>query len=463
MKTYDAVVIGAGPGGYVGAIRLAQRGVKTAVIEREHVGGVCLNWGCIPSKAMIAAANHYKRLEHLKEFGIEVGQSSFHWDRLREHKSKVVKKLTGGVESLLKSNKVDVIKGEATFKSSTTLAVKGQEDVSFKNAIIATGARPLELKAFPIDGTSIVHSKHIFDIAEVPKKLLVLGGGVIGLELSMVFRRLGSEVTIVEMAPTVIPGQDQDIIKAIGKVLEREGVRVLTSTTALESKKSGKNLSVSVKKADGQTETLPGDLLLMAVGMRPNADALNLQSAGVKLTEKGFVQINEKKQTSVPHIFAIGDVAGPPLLAHKASHEALMVADLLTGHTPISPRAIAGAIFTDPEIASVGLTEEQARAKGEVSIGTFPFAALGKSIATGETEGFVKIIAEKASEKIVGLHIIGHEASALIGEAALALEMDAVLEDVASTIHPHPTLNESIMEAAEAALGQAVHIPNRRR
>jgi len=467
MKTYDAIVIGAGPGGYPCGIRLGQLKQKVLVIEKESPGGVCLNWGCIPSKALINAANTYEKIKH-GGMGLKVQGVSIDVDELQNWKEGIVKRLTGGVRSLLKMNGAELAMGNATITGPNTVEVTSEGGAketyrAEKAIVIATGAHTIELPTFKFDRDRIIGAKEAVSLRQVPKRMLVIGGGIIGLELGMVYQKLGSQLIVLEALPTILTGVDADCAKIVEKRIVKLGGTIHTSAKALGyERQSDGSLAVAFEK-DGKRDTVVVDMVLVAVGMRPNSKNLGLEQVGVKVNERGFVPIDKFGRTNVPSIYAVGDVSGPPLLAHKATKEGEIVAEVIAGHKAAMDWAtIAGAIFTDPEIATAGLTEPEAKAKGhELSVGKFPFAALGKAMAMNETEGFVKVIADKKTKQILGVHIVGPEASTMISEAALSIEMAAFLDDVSLTIHPHPTLSEAYMEAAAHAMGQAIHIGNR--
>jgi dihydrolipoamide dehydrogenase len=463
-KTYDAVVIGAGPGGYVAAIRLAQLGKKTALVEKESLGGVCLNWGCIPSKALIAAANLVEDLRGAADRGI-AAQPQVDVAKLRQFKNDVVKKLVGGVGMLEKGNSVEVIRGTARFVGANALEVSGGAEAVRVEApafIVATGARPVQIPGFDFDGKDVWSAREAVDLPEIPKRLVVIGGGIIGLELGTVYAKLGSKLTVVEALPSILTGVDPEAVRLVQKGLRQRGAVVHVNAKAKKLERKGGELVVTVE-VGGKEEAVPCDKVLVSVGFRPNSENLGLDKAGVKVGPKGFVEVNERMQTSVPSIYCIGDLAGAPLLAHKASKEGEIAAEVIAGKKSVRDWvAMPSAIFTDPEVATVGLSEEEAEKQGYQPItGKFAFAALGRAIAIDHTEGFVKVIGDKASKLMLGVTIVGPEASDLIAEAALALEMGAYLEDVALTVHAHPTLPEAFMEACKAALGEAIHALNR--
>ncbi|UQA60286.1 dihydrolipoyl dehydrogenase [Polyangium aurulentum] len=469
MKTYDAIVIGGGPGGYVCAIRLGQLKQKTLCIEKEEVGGVCLNWGCIPSKALINAAHTYEKMHSsMGTMGIKVGSVEHDPNQMQDWKEGIVKRLTTGVRGLLKSNGSDLMAGTATIVGPNRVEVKkadgSVEQIEAKKAIvIATGSSTIEIPTFKFDGEQIIGAKEAVSLRKIPKRMLVIGGGVIGLELGMVYQSFGAELVVVEALPQLLTGVDQDCVKIVERRIQKRGGKIYKNTKALGYEKQ-KDGSVAVRiEVEGKAETVVTDMVLVAVGMRPNSKGLGLESVGVNVDKRGFVPTDKFGKTNVPSIYAIGDVSGPPLLAHKASKEGEVIAEVIAGHKAAKDWVtIPGAIFTDPEIATAGLTAEEAQAKGiEVAVGKFPFAALGKAMAMLETDGFVKVITNKSTKQVLGVHIVGPEASTMISEGALAIEMAGFAEDVALTIHPHPTLGEAFMEAAAHAMGAAVHIVNR--
>ena len=466
MSDPGAVVIGAGPGGYVAAIRLAQLGVKTTIIERGPLGGVCLNWGCIPSKAFIQAAKIVEHIRHAGDIGIEVaGEPKVDLKKMRDWKDGIVRQLTSGIGALLEKSGVTIVRGEASFESPTRLTVKGddgKQSIDFAHAIIATGSRSMEIPGFAYDGKHLISSRHALDLDTVPKELIVIGGGVIGLEIGCYLNGFGTKVTVVELMDQILPGTDPEVVKTLGRTLKKRGVKVMTKTRASGWKKKGPGVEVTLVDAKDRESTLTADAILLSVGRRPNTEHLGLEQAGVRVDKRGFIQVDGQLRTNVAHIHAIGDITGPPQLAHKASKEGLVAAAVIAGQPEAyDVRAMPAAIFTDPEIASVGLTEAEAKEQGyETTTGKFPFKALGKALASRESDGFVKIVANKEDDLVLGVHIIGAHASDLIAEATLAIETGACVEDIGLTVHTHPTMAESLMEAAEAVHGQAIHVFN---
>ncbi|MBU6153458.1 MAG: dihydrolipoyl dehydrogenase [Bdellovibrionales bacterium] len=458
----DVVVIGAGPAGYVCAIRLAQLGKKVIVVEKANVGGVCLNVGCIPSKALIHAGTVFDRTQHADEMGISIKGATLDMKKLMTWKGEVVKKLTGGVGQLLKANGCTLLAGEAKFTSATTLEVKtasGTDSIQFKQAVIATGSRPAKIPGFDVDQELVLDSTGGLSQDTVPATMLCVGGGYIGLELGTFYSKVGSKVTVVEASPSLLGIVDPDLVRVVQKNLQKRGVEIMTSTMVKGVKKNAKSVEVTFSSEGGEKKQT-FDRVLVTIGRTPNTENLGLDRAGVKIDSKGFIPVNERRQTSVPSIYAIGDVAGQPLLAHKGSKEGMVAAEAIGGlKTVYDVKAMPAVVFTDPEIATVGLTEAEAKAKGlSVTVGVFPYAANGRALSVAEPDGMVKLVSDSKKGTLLGCHIVGAEASNLIAEATLAIEMGAHVEDLALTVHAHPTLPETIMEAAEVALGHPIHI-----
>jgi dihydrolipoamide dehydrogenase len=464
----DAVVIGAGPGGYVAGIRLGQLKKRTLVVEKEKPGGVCLNVGCIPSKALINASKLYDKLRHGSDIGILADNPRVDMPRMQVWKEEVVGKLTGGVRTLLKANGVDYRTGVAHLTGRNTLEIEGQGADAGKKfvveagaIVIATGSRPVEIPGFAFDGNRVVDSTGALAFREVPGRLVVIGAGYIGMEIGTLYAKLGSKVAMVEALPTILPGTDPELAQVVARRLKKMGIETLTGAKAKSWTERGDRATVTIESQGGEVQ-IDADKVLVAVGRRPNTEGLGLEAVGVKI-ERGFVPVDRKQQTNVPGIYAIGDVCGQPMLAHKASKEAEVVAEVIAGHrAEMDVRAIPAVIFTDPEVASVGITAEEAEKKGrKVKIGKFPFVALGRAIANNDTDGFVKIVVDAETTEVLGLHVVGNGAGDAIAEAALAIEMGALAADIGLTIHAHPTLPEAIMEAAKASQGEAIHIQNR--
>jgi dihydrolipoamide dehydrogenase len=465
----DAVVIGSGPGGYVCGIRLGQLGIKTIVVEKESPGGVCLNVGCIPSKALIHAAKTFEKLSKADSMGIKIsGTPTVDMKQMQAWKGGIVTKLTSGVKQLLKANGTQYVSGTARLAKGAGAGHRvivdgkdGETTIVAKHVVLATGSRPIVIPGFDIDQERVIDSSGALALTSVPRRMVVIGGGYIGLELGTVYAKLGTKVTVVEALGSLLSGMDKDCVKVVARKLKKMGVDVKLDTKALGWKKSGKSMAVTVSGKGGE-DSIATDVVLVSVGRRPNSEGLGLDKLGVN-TERGFVPVDERLSTNVPGIYAIGDLCGGMLLAHKASKEAEVVAEVIAGHNAVMDvRTIPAVVFTDPEVASSGMTEEEATAAGhKLKVGKFPFAALGRAMSVNDTDGFAKVIADADSNEILGLHIVGNGASDLISEGALALEMGAELHDMSLTVHPHPTLSEALMEAAAAALGEAVHVINK--
>jgi dihydrolipoamide dehydrogenase len=460
----EALVIGAGPGGYVAGIRLGQLKKKALVVERDKPGGICLNVGCIPSKALINAAKYYDKFRHGADIGILADNIRLDMGKMQSWKGEVVSKLTGGVRILLKANGCDYRTGVARLLSRNTVELTektGKVTIEADNIVIATGSRPIEISGFAFDGNRIVDSTGALDFAAVPERFVVIGGGYIGIEIGTLYAKLGSKVTVVEALPAILPGNDPEIVQVVARKLKKLGVEVMLGAKAKSwTEKDGR--AVVTVDVGGKEATLDADKVLVAVGRRPNSEGLGLEEIGVKV-ERGFVTVDRRRRTNVPGVYAIGDVAGQPMLAHKASREAEVVAEVIAGHkAEFDVRVIPAVIFSDPEVASAGITAEEAAARGrKVKVGKFPFVALGRAIANADTDGFVKVVIDADSKEVLGIHVVGNGASDVIAEAALAIEMGALADDISLTIHAHPTLPEAIMEAAKASLGEAIHIQNR--
>ncbi|MGD8191165.1 dihydrolipoyl dehydrogenase [Brevibacillus ginsengisoli] len=457
----DVLVIGAGPGGYVAAIRAAQMGKTVTVIERGAVGGVCLNVGCIPSKAMIHASHTYQHAQHSSNMGITAENVKVDFTKVQEWKSGIVKQLTGGVSSLFKGNKIQVIDGEALFVSQNEVRVFHGYDVNrykFNHCIIATGSRPIELPAFPF-GKRVLSSTEALSLPEIPKSMVVIGGGYIGIELGSVYARFGTQVTILEGSDQILPGFEPEMTRLVERKLKKNNVEIHTKALAqgMEEKADGVIVKAEVK---GEAKSFEADYVLVTVGRKPNTNELGLADIGMELTDRGLVVVNKQGQTSIPNVYAIGDIVAGPALAHKASYEGKVAAEAIAGHpAEVDYKAIPAVVFSDPEIASVGLSEKEAKEQGiNYVAGRFPFAANGRALSVNEGEGFVKLIAEKETNLVLGAQIVGPDASNIIAEIALAIEMGATLEDIELTIHAHPTLAEVTMEASELALGRPIHV-----
>jgi dihydrolipoamide dehydrogenase len=461
MIEADVAVIGGGPGGYVCAIRAAQLGLKTVVVEADRLGGECLNYGCIPSKSLITVAKLLDKVKEAEKYGLRVSGASVDFAQMQKWKSEVVSKLVGGVEGLLRGYHATVIFGEAQVVGKGTLSVttaKGTEEVSCKSLVIATGTRTSSLPGLEFDGDLIISSKEGLELKWAPRRMLVVGGGAIGLEFASMFQKLGSQITIVEIMDQLLPGSDPEVVRVVHRKLEGKGAKIYLNSKVAKVTKKGSEAEVEVDTPDGKV-TLVVDRILVSVGRKPRTEKMNLQSMGVQTDPRGYIVTNEKMQTNVEGVYAIGDVRGPPLLAHKASKEGVVAAECIAGLPSAADwKVVPEAVFCDPEVASAGLTEASAIEAGyKVKRSRFQFAALGRALSAGEPEGFVKVVSSEADGLVLGVQIVGPEASNLISEVALAIEMGATVEDISLTVHPHPTLPEAIMEASEAAAGHPIH------
>ena len=464
-QEFDVIVIGSGPGGYVCAIRAAQLGLSTACVEYEQsLGGTCLNVGCIPSKALLQSSEYYSHTLHdLAKHGVKVEKASLDLPTMLKRKDEIVKGLTGGVAGLFKKNKVTWLKGRGSFVDSTTVKVvgaDGEATYKAKNIVIATGSKPIEIPPAKFDREQIVSSTGALKFASVPKHLIVIGGGVIGLEMGSVWRRLGAEVTVIEALTTILPGMDLELSKGLLKIMQKEGVSFHLETKLVETRKANGEVTAVCQKADGSTVEIKGDRMLVAVGRRAYTEGLNIEAIGLKLEAGGKVPVDDHYRTPVAGVWAIGDVIRGPMLAHKSEDEGVACAERIAGRAGhVNYEAIPGVVYTWPEVAAVGLSEEAAKQQGlAVKVGKFPFLANGRAKAFGNTEGFVKIIADAKSDRIIGAHILGPNASELIAELVVAIEFGASAEDIARSTHAHPTLSESVKEAALGVDKRSIHI-----
>lgn len=463
---YDLIVIGAGPGGYVAAIRAAQLGLKTACVEmRDTLGGTCLNVGCIPSKALLTSSEKFVEAQHhFAGHGIKLGSVTLDLPSMMAHKDKVVKDNTAGIEYLFKKNKVDWLKGKGRIAAPGQVVVEsagGPQTYTTKNILIATGSESMPLPGVEVDEKRIVTSTGALTLPGVPKSMVIIGGGVIGLELGSVWQRLGAQVTVVEFLDRILPGMDGEVSKTMQKILGKQGMQFKLSTKVTSAKNNGSNVSLTLEAAaGGAAEKIEAEVVLLAIGRRPFTEGLGLEQAGVKLDERKRVAVDHHFQTNVPGIFAIGDVIVGPMLAHKAEDEGVVCAEILAGQSGhINYDAIPGVVYTWPEAASVGKSEEELKKAGvNYKVGKFPFSANGRARAMGDTEGFAKILADAATDRVLGAHIVGPDAGTMIAELALAVEFGASSEDIARTCHAHPTLNEVVKEAALAVEGRPIHI-----
>ena len=466
MKSYDVAIIGSGPGGYVAAIRCAQLGMKTAIIEKySTLGGTCLNVGCIPSKALLDSSHHYEdAVKHFETHGIEIpGEIKVNLEKMIGRKQAVVDQTTGGIDFLMTKNKIDVYHGIGAFKDATHITISGDknDEIEAKHSIIATGSKPTTLPFATIDKERIITSTEALKLKEIPKHLIIIGGGVIGLELGQVYKRLGSDVTVIEYMDRIIPTMDSGLSKELNKVFRKQKFNINVSHKVTSVKRNGNEVTVTAENKKGELVNFNGDYCLVSVGRSPYTAGLNAQSAGVKLSDRGQVEVNGKLQTSASNIYAIGDVVKGAMLAHKAEEEGVFVAETIAGQKPhIDYNLIPGVVYTWPEVASVGKTEEQLKEQGvDYKTGQFPMRALGRSRASMDLDGFVKILADKSSDEILGVHMIGARCADLISEAVVAMEFRASAEDISRMSHAHPTFSEAIKEAALAATeDRALHI-----
>lgn len=462
----DIVVIGAGPGGYVAAIRAAQLGAKVIVVEKQYLGGTCLNWGCIPSKALIASAEVYQKVQHASQFGVKIdGTISFDFDTIAKRKDKIVTTLRGGVGALFKKNKIEHVEGFAKFVDAHTIEVtKGdtKRTIRAKNYVLAMGSSVIHIPIPGLEGgreNGVWTSDDAVSATYVPKSMVILGGGAVGCEFGYVFNSLGSQITVVEMLPNLVPMLDGDLGVELGKVLTKQGIKVKTGATIEKCEKSGDVWKVTVKKGT-DVEVIETEVVLLGVGRKANIEGMNLEEIGIKLHRKGVQVVDDSLKTHVPNIYAIGDVTGRIQLAHVASHEGIVaVTNILEGKNKlVDYKTVPSCVYTSPEVASVGLSEGEAREKGyEVTVGKFNFRPLGKAMASGEQDGFVKIVADKKYGEVLGVHMLGAHVTDMIHEGVVAIKLEATLEYMVDTIHAHPTMSEAVLEAFEDALGHAIH------
>jgi dihydrolipoamide dehydrogenase len=461
---YNLVVIGSGPGGYVAAIRATQLGLKTAVVEREYIGGVCLNWGCIPSKTLLYATELIRTIATAKRAGIVAENVSIDIDTLRRHKETTVKRLTGGIKLLLEKSGVDIIEGEASFASEKTIKVTKdgfEREISADNFIIATGASPFDLPMIPVDGEIVVGARETINLPRVPKNMLVVGAGPIGVEMGSIYNTLGAKVTVVELLDAVLPMLDADISAAAQTALKKQGLDFILSSKVTASEKKGDTMDVTIETPDG-ARTMNFDMVLVSAGMKPNTGSLGLDKAGVKMDKRGFIVVDGTMKTSTEGIYAIGDVTGGILLAHKASHEGVVAAEVVAGQGHSADwKAVPYAVFIEPEVAGIGMTEQDAiKAGRKIKIGKCPLGAVGKAVATLTADGFAKVICDEETDAILGIHMIGSHAGDIIYAGTTLLEMDGTGEDLGKMMAVHPTLSEALMEAGLHVNKKAIHIIN---
>lgn len=464
-KEFDVCVIGTGPGGYVAAIRAAQLGFKTAVVEKRFLGGVCLNIGCIPTKALLRSAEVFESIAHASDYGVDVKEYTANFDGMIKRSRKVADKMSKGVKFLMKANDIEVLNGTGVFKSEKELAIqddkgKEKETVKAKHFIIATGAKPRQLPNLEIDGEMIIDSEKAMQLEKQPEKLVIIGGGAIGSEFAYFYNSIGTEVTLVELEKTLVPVEDADVGKELSKIYKKKGVNVMTDSTVEKVEKKGKGVKVTINTKKGE-ETVEADMVLSAVGVVGNVENIGLEKAGVE-TKKGDIVVDKSTyKTSAENIYAIGDVIGAPWLAHKASHEGIVLVEQLAGENPHPVRYdnIPGCTYCEPQVASVGMTEKQAKDEGyDIMVGKFPFSASGKAAGLGHEEGFVKVVFDKKYGEWLGCHMIGSHVTELIAEAVVARDLETTGHEIISAVHPHPTMSEAVMEAVAEAYGEGVHL-----
>jgi dihydrolipoamide dehydrogenase len=463
MAQYDVVVLGSGPGGYVTAIRASQLGLKTAVIEKENLGGICLNWGCIPTKALLKSAQVYEYIKHAKDYGIEVGESNANFEAVIKRSRGVADGMSKGVQFLMKKNKIDVIYGTGKVKTGKKVEVTDAEgkksEVEGKYIIIATGARARQLPNIPIDGKKIIEYRKAMSLEKRPDSLLVVGSGAIGVEFAYVYASMGTKVTIVEFMPNIVPVEDEDISKELAKAYKKAGIEIYTNSSVEKVDTSGSGCVSTVKTPNGEIK-IETDMVLSAAGIVANIENIGLEEVGIA-TDRGKITVNQWSETNVPGYYAIGDVTPGPALAHKASAEGIICVEKIAGHhpQPMDYKNIPGCTYCTPEIASVGYTEKAAREAGyEIKVGKFPFSASGKAKAAGSPEGFVKVIFDAKYGEWLGCHMIGANVTEMIGEAVVARKLETTGMEIIKSVHPHPTMSEAIMEAAAAAYGEVIHL-----
>jgi dihydrolipoamide dehydrogenase len=464
-KSYDVIVIGAGPGGYVAAIRAAQLGLKTAVVEKDQPGGVCLNWGCIPSKNLIHQAEVFHSLKEMEAVGVSIDRSSLDYTRVHANSRQVVKTLTNGVSGLLKKNKVDLIKGTAIVSGKGEVTVDGKDKLQAKNILLATGSRPMQVPGFECDEKQVLSSNGILAMTELPKSIVILGAGAIGCEFAYVMNSFGVQVTLVEALDHILPTEDYETCGVLESCLVRDGIDVRVKTRALELNKTAETVSVTLQDSNGETEQIEAEKVLVVFGRTPNTEGLGLKEMGVEMDDRGYVAIGDYCQTAAVGIYAIGDITLTPALAHVASKEGEIAVEYMAGHSPdhvvdkaVDPAKVPSAIYCEPQVAGFGLREDTAKAEGiAVKKSVFHYPGAGKTIAIGKPDGLVKVLCDPKTNELLGAHIVGHNATELIHELLLAHTSELLPEDISNTIHAHPTISETIMEVMRGVDGQPIH------
>lgn len=466
VMEFDVAILGAGPGGYVAAVRASQLGLKTVCIEKADLGGVCLNWGCIPTKALLRNAEFMNFIKNSQEFGFTINDYSIDFPQVIKRSREISSRMSNGIAYLFKKYKVEHVKGTGTLVANDEIEVRNFEGVhtdtiKAKNIVIATGSRPRMFPGINVDHKHIITSKEALIQKKVPQKMIIMGAGAIGVEFAYFYNAFGAEITIIEMQDRLLPIEDKDVSSELARNYRKIGIKTLTNTRVLSADVKGDTVEVKIQKKDGSEDVLTADLALNAIGIQANIEEIGLDKVGIE-TERGFIKVNENLQTNVPNIYAIGDVAGAPWLAHKASAEGVAVAEIIAGHKKenvINYKLIPGCTYCNPQVASVGMSEEKAKEAGyELKVGKFPFTASGKAHGIGEAKGFVKLVFDAKTDKLLGAHLIGPEVTEMIGEMVLAINMEATGPQIFSAIHAHPTLSEAIMEAAAAAYGEAVNM-----
>lgn len=461
--SYDVIVLGSGPGGYVAAIRASQLGLKTAIVERESLGGICLNWGCIPTKALLKSANVFEYIKHASDYGITVGNANADFGGMVKRSREVANGMSNGIQFLMKKNKIDVIKGSGKVKAGKKLEVTGDDGkvsvLEAKNIIIATGARSRQLPNLPQDGKKVIGYREAMSLATQPKSMVVVGSGAIGVEFAYFYNAIGTKVTIVEYMPNIVPVEDEEVSKQLERSFKKQGIDIMTeaSVESVDTKGTGCKVKVKTKKGE---EIIECDVVLSAVGIAANIENIGLEEVGI-VTDKGKILVNEYYQTNIPGYFAIGDVVPGPALAHVASAEGIICVEKIAGHhpEPLDYKNIPGCTYCNPEVASVGMTEKQAKEAGiEIKVGKFPYSASGKASAAGAKDGFVKLIFDAKYGELLGGHLIGANVTEMIAEIVAIRKLETTGHDIIKTVHPHPTMSEAVMEAAAAAYGEVIHL-----
>lgn len=461
--SYDVIVLGSGPGGYVAAIRASQLGLKTAIVERENLGGICLNWGCIPTKALLKSANVFEYIKHASDYGITVANANADFGGMIKRSRDVANGMSNGIQFLMKKNKIDVVKGNGKLKAGKKIEVTGDDGkvstIEAKNIIIATGARSRQLPNLPQDGKKVIGYREAMSLPNQPKSMVVVGSGAIGVEFAYFYNAIGTKVTIVEFMPNIVPVEDEEVSKQLERSFKKQGIEIMTEASVESVDTKGNGCKVKIKTKKGE-EIIECDVVLSAVGIAANIENIGLEEVGI-VTDKGKVLVNEYYQTNIPGYFAIGDIVPGPALAHVASAEGIICVEKIAGHhpEPLDYKNIPGCTYCNPEVASVGMTEKQAKEAGiEIKVGKFPYSASGKASAAGAKDGFVKLIFDAKYGEVLGAHMIGANVTEMIAEIVAVRKLETTGQDLIKTVHPHPTMSEAVMEAAAAAYGEVIHL-----